>query len=572
MTTPMPAPEPRPTIAADLRGLLVAVRRRIGTVLAVTALVLGVSIVLTQRQTPEYTSHARALVLPVAAENSPLYFFRPINMETERGLVSSSAVAALVQEGLATDESVESLLSGLRVSVERDTEILDVGYADREPARAQRLAQAFTESYLGFREGQAIRQIEARTEEIERAIEGVSLEAAALSAELAGEADPVAAQALQAQLEIQEARLTALQRDLIRVTNNSQVRSAGEIVQPATLPATPSTAGYLQNGAFALFLGLSLGVALALVRDRLDDRIKGREDLEEASGLPVLAVVPRVAQWRDRRTSILAMGDLPTSAAAEAYRALRTAILFVSTQRDLRLVLITSPQMGDGKTTTSANLAVALGHAGKRVVLVSGDLRQPRVHEFFTGVTNEYGIVDVLADEMSLAEAVQETEFPNVKVLACGSSTPHVAEMVHIPSMNRLLADLRDLADVVLIDSAPVLAVSDTIAIASEVDGVVLVTQSHSAERRAIKLARELLDQVDAPLIGAVLNSHDPARGRGYAYRYVGDTGAVVYGAEQEGNGAAGRRADGQARPTVAARTSPSSPRSRSGSSGSPRT
>ena len=537
MTTPTPAQDPTPTFASDLGGLLVAMRRRIWTIVAVVAIVLWVSLVLTLRQTPVYTSHSRVLVVPVAAENSPLYFFRPVNMETERGLVSSSAVAELARQGLGSREPVGSLLSGLRVSVERDTEILDVAYVDAQPERAKRLAQAFTEAYLHFREAQANRQLEARIEEIEAAVEEASLAAADLSARIEAETDPVAEQALRTQLAVQEARLAALQRDLIRHSNDPQVRSAGEIVQPATLPATPSSAGYLQNGAFALVLGLALGVALALLRDRLDDRIKGREDLEQASGLPVLAVVPRVSQWRDRRSSIMAMRDLPDSAAAEAYRALRTAVLFVAGQRDLRLLLITSPQDGDGKTTTTANLAVALGHAGKRVIVVSGDLRKPRIHQFFEGVSNEHGIVDVLADDMTLREAMQPTEFPTVRVLACGAATVRTAEMVHIPSMNRMLQDLRELADLVLIDSAPVLAVSDTTAIASAVDGVVMVTQSNSAERRAVAHARELLDQVDSPLIGAVLNNHDQARAGGYPYRSYGAGGRSASGAGQVSNG-----------------------------------
>src|SRR5262249_46286242 len=158
-------------------------------------------------------------------------------------------------------------------------------------------------------------------------------------------------------------------------------------------------------GALGLVAGIALGIALAFLRERLDDSLRGRLDLETNVGAPVLAVIPRVPGWRNKHQARLVTREQPKSAVAEAYPTLRTSASFTSVQRGLKAIMITSPEAGEGKTTTAANLSLVLADAGKRVVLVSADLRKPRIHRFFN-LQNEVGLSSVLSGEVQPWEAI----------------------------------------------------------------------------------------------------------------------------------------------------------------------
>jgi capsular exopolysaccharide synthesis family protein len=201
--------------------------------------------------------------------------------------------------------------------------------------------------------------------------------------------------------------------------------------------------------------------------------------------------------------------------------------------------MVTSPSAGDGKTTTSANLAVALAQAGKSVIIVSADLRKPRLHRFFEGTTNVEGLVDVLTGDRSVRQVLQTCTIPNLSVMACGPISSSPAELLHAPRMAAMLEEMRTLADFVIIDSAPVLVVSDSLAMAALVDGVLFVSEAQSTDRAAVSRARNQLEQVGAPVIGAVMNNFDPSKsGGGYSYRYYYRYGdGYGTGAETLGNG-----------------------------------
>src|SRR5919201_3292830 len=161
----------------------------------------------------------------------------------------------------------------------------------------------------------------------------------------------------------------------------------GEIIQDAVKPSSPSSPNIPLNAGVAVVMGLAVGIGLAFLRDRLDDRLRGRTDLEERTGAPVLAVIPKVETWRERREPKLVTLSEPKSAAAEAYRTLRTSVMFAASQEGLKTIMVTSPGPGEGKPTTAANLAVVLAQADKRVILVSADHRKQSPHRPF-GLTS----------------------------------------------------------------------------------------------------------------------------------------------------------------------------------------
>jgi len=295
-----------------------------------------------------------------------------------------------------------------------------------------------------------------------------------------------------------------------------------QLVLPAGLPKDPVSPNMILLGALGLLAGLALGVAIAFLRERLDDSLRGRVDLEANLGAPVLAVIPKVPGWRNKHEARLVTREQPKSAVAETYRTLRTSISFISAQRGLKAIMVTSPASGEGKTTTAANLALVLADAGRRVVLVSADLRKPRIHRFF-GLQNEIGLSSVLAGEAQPWEAILDPGVENLRVLLSGPVPSRPAELIQSEQMRDVMAGLREVADYVIIDTAPILLVADSLAMAPLVDGVLFVADSAMTSRSAVAHAREQLDQVGAGVIGSVLNNFDPAKAKAYRnYGYYG--------------------------------------------------
>jgi receptor protein-tyrosine kinase len=291
------------------------------------------------------------------------------------------------------------------------------------------------------------------------------------------------------------------------------------VIQVANLPSEAASPDHLLNAALALFVGLALGVALAFLRERLDDRLHGREDLEARTGAPVLAVIPKVPGWRRRDRALLVTLVEPKAPAAEAYRTLRTAVSFVASERGMKTLMVASAESGEGKTTTAGNLAVVLAQAGKQVILLSADLRKPRVHRFFD-LPNDVGVVTYLAGESTLAQALHDPQVPNLKVMTSGPIPTTPAELLGSEAMGELIAELRDLCDFLIVDTAAILAVSDALTLMPLADGVLYVAHAENTRRGALSHARAQLDQVNAQVFGAALNAFDPSKAKGSQYRY----------------------------------------------------
>jgi capsular exopolysaccharide synthesis family protein len=292
-------------------------------------------------------------------------------------------------------------------------------------------------------------------------------------------------------------------------------------VSPAAEPGSPVSPDTFRNAMLALAIGLLLGVGLAFLRDYLDDTIRTKDDLELASsGIPVVGLIPAVAAWKNHKTAYLVTADKPMSPAAEAYRTLRTSVQFLGLEQPLQTLVATSPAKAEGKTTTLTNLAVTLAQAGNRVVLLDCDLRRPRIHQFF-GLTNEVGFTSVLLGTAPLAGALQSVEaYPSLSVLASGPPPPDPSELLSSQRTREVVDALRSRCDLLLIDSPPVLPVTDALVLSGFVDAMLLVVSADRTTKRGLSRAVELLMQMDAPLLGTVLN--DVAPDRAYAYDHAG--------------------------------------------------
>ena len=265
-------------------------------------------------------------------------------------------------------------------------------------------------------------------------------------------------------------------------------------------------------------LGLMSGVGLALLRDWMDPRLNSISELRAAVDAPVLGVIPHIDAGlaRNRVEVVVA----PKSLVAEAYRMIRTAVYFEAPETRSKLILVTSPQPGDGKSTLASNLAAALALAGKKTLLIDADCRRPVQHNAFQ-VTPNAGLTGVLLNNISPKVAVQPSGLDRLDLLVCGEIPDAPSEMLGSDRFDKLLDWARERYDHVVIDSPPVVPVTDARMIAARCDTTILVVRANRTSRNAIAFANLMLNRVGARLLGVVVN--DAVRGTGagsYNYGY----------------------------------------------------
>jgi len=289
-----------------------------------------------------------------------------------------------------------------------------------------------------------------------------------------------------------------------------------QIVDAAEVPRVPVLPNYRRDLLFALMAGLVLSVGLAFGLEYLDSRIKTPDDIKAHLAIPFLGLVPTIsAKHHDGVAPLLDKGVPP--AFAEAMRAIRTSVIFSSAADSARSVMVTSTAPSEGKTLVSSNLADALAQAEQRTLLVDSDMRRPRIHEVF-GFDQEPGLSNVLVGTVQLHSAIRKTNNPYLSVLPAGHLPPNPAELLGSPRCRRLLDQLGQEFDWIIMDAPPVMAVTDAAVIAHDVSGVVFVVGAEMTPRRNAQTALEQLTAARAKVIGAVLNRVNVER---HSYYYA---------------------------------------------------
>ena len=286
-----------------------------------------------------------------------------------------------------------------------------------------------------------------------------------------------------------------------------------EVACPSDKPSSPQKARYI---AIALFLGLMLGVGLALLRNWVDQRMRTAEEISIVLGVPVLGVVPSMS----RRQSIVARGQKvyrdSNSRAAEAYRTIRTAVFFGVPKSEAKTILVTSPAAADGKTTLVSNLGITLAQAGQKTLILDADFRKPMQHKIFQVNHEEIGLSSVLAGASTLEEAIQPTEVKGLELLTCGPDVPNPSEILNSKSFAKLLEDLSNRYDRVIIDSPPVMPITDSQILAAVSDITLLVLRAEKSNRKISQQARDGLMSVGARILGVVVNDVPKSSSYGY--------------------------------------------------------
>lgn len=339
------------------------------------------------------------------------------------------------------------------------------------------------------------------------------------------------APSVQAAEDFQQANLALYQQIYSTLLSNyeavrlARLQNTPNIVQVelATAPVSPILPQPIRNAILGGIIGLVMAGTLAFIIEYLDDTLKTPADISTHLGLPVVGYV-FTESGLEKTEGLPFVAANPRSPVAETFRTLRTNLEFASVDQTLKTILVSSPGPGEGKTTVATNLAAAMAQANKRVILLEGDLRRPRVHKAM-GMTNQVGLSEVFRGQMDIRDVARYSKVKDLAVITSGSLPPNPAELLGSTRMKQILSRLEESASVVIIDSPP-FVVTDSTVLAAKVDGVLLVIEPGKTHAEAAKAMLTQLERAGARVIGVVLN-RVPRKGRsyygGYYYNYDSD-------------------------------------------------
>jgi capsular exopolysaccharide synthesis family protein len=528
-----------PRESLDLRAYVDVLvrRRRVVLVVAVTSVLLALAISL--QQDKQYTADAQLLVGQQSADTALIDANAAYVQAVNASRALNNEVEAL-KSGItrdAVDEAYDGPLDpdDVDVKVASDTaDVATVSITGSDPDEVARLVNLYVEVATRQRReertntyAEQSREIQQQVDDLAGRIAEVRQPLTDVEAQLAGNpGDPVLqarqedlTRSLASQLNPLQAQKSAYEAQLENLQVAAGILQTGgwRVLTEAEVPTDPVSPKPVQSAVIALVVGLMLGVVLAYLRDNLDERLRGIDDLNRAApGLPLLTMVP---ERRDLTRGFVAMRDDPTSLIAEAFRSLRTSVKFAALDRPIGVIQVTSATPGEGKTTAVANLAEALAQGGERVAVLCCDLRRPNIHVSF-GEPPAPGFTDVLVGSATLTTAVRHIH-DRLYLLPAGSPPPNPSELLSSSRANAVIEALVQEFDVVLIDSTPVLPVTDALVVSRLADAILVVVDARTTKRKVLRQALERLEQVSAPVLGLVLRGGTGAAyDYGYAYEY----------------------------------------------------
>ncbi len=532
-----------------LRPLLNVLRVRKWVILFVFVVVTGTAVGYSMIQDVKYQAESQVVVSRTNLGNvltgtqdpsaQEFDFNRIIQTQANLARIPRVARRTLENVGLATRRTEDEFLDQSTVTTDPNTDILTLTVVDGNRTLAQTLASAYAREFVRYKQNQTVNRLLALKEDLEEELKGL---------------DSGSDQA-----KLDQAQLTRI-NSLISLGDSSiavvQTARRAEQTQPKPV----------RNAILGLVLGLILGVGMAFLVDALDTRMRRARDVEERLGIPMLGrlTAPPKALRSDDELATLAD---PAGPDAESFRVLRTNLSFAEIDKQARSIIITSAVQSEGKSTTIANLAVAMARSGQKVILADFDFRRPYLERFFnlqrvpgaTGVvlgraTIQEALVEIdvrtavlegvagspgappITNGGSTAAATEVVQPGSLHVLPTGDLPPNVGEFVTSDALRRLLATLGTRCDVLLIDAPPLLQVGDTMALSSHVEAVLLVARLGLVRRQMVDEVKRLLDASPAEAIGVVITdaSLEPGRGYGYGYGYYYGYGETSSGKSEK--------------------------------------
>lgn len=492
----------------DVRDVAAGLIRRKWLILAIALPVIAAVTAYSYSRTAIYKATAGILVRPALTNLTDIPRPTDISAATETNVATSVAVARVAKLMMSSALTPEQLLQHVSADMAEGTQVLRVSFSDPDPVQAQQGAKAFGDAYLSYRKEQALDLVKQQSDVVLIQLQTVQGQIRTLSTRIQ-ELHPGSSDK-QSRLDLLTSRSLALQSQLVSL--QSMTANPGEVIDPASVPTSPASPRHPLDIAVGMLLGLGLGVGFALIREQGNDAVRTMVELEEILRSPVLASIPEV-RWGKRGRAALVVAEGRRTLAADGYRRLRTGLLGIIAPSETKTVLITSAGSSEGKTATVANLGAGLAEIGKRVVLVSANLRRPALHRPFP-TTSPLGLSQVLNDEVSMSDVIQATDIPNLRIIHSGSlSLQHEpANLLQTDRMRDLLAECARNADFVLVDSPGILGVTDTLVLARLVDAVVFVADARMTRWEDVVLARDQLARAGGTVVAGVLNRVEVSR------------------------------------------------------------
>src|ERR1019366_589028 len=419
----------------SFRAYLQILRGRKWWIGSITVFGLAVSLAFSLTAHKQYSATAQLLVQPSVDVSGLSAAQQPVtqtDVQTELQLVTSAPVQQAVRARLKSTPAVSASEVG-------QTNVMAITATSGVPSQASVIANLYATAFVQYRQAVSSSSLTTAEAQLRSQISSLGQQLKSYG----GNTTSPEATALLNQDAVLKEQLAQMQ--VSGATDTGDV----VLVTPAQTPISPSSPKPVQDALRGLAAGLALGLGAAFMLDSLDDRLTSKEAAEHAGGAPVLAMTPVVTTGR-RQKPLLVSAAEPTSPAAESYWSLRTSFQFARQEQQFRSVVVTSPGVGEGKTFTLANLGVVFAQAGERVVLVSCDLRRPRIGEFF-GLDEQVGLTSVLVGERTLEETVLPVPgFDRLSLLPAGPVPSNPAELLNAPRAKDVFARLRDQFDLVL--------------------------------------------------------------------------------------------------------------------------
>jgi capsular exopolysaccharide synthesis family protein len=485
---------------------------------------VGVGYMMSRSETPIYEAKATLII-----GNFVLQSRNPDTGElaTSQTLAQSYAeiitrepILRATAESLGTNINWISLKNKVSGRLVPNTQLFELRVVDGDPLMAKNLAdelarQLVFQSPTNLNEEQQAQhdfvkmELAELQESIIRLREEIRNKETALDLEVTTEG----IQKKQADIDFLRARLSALQNNYASLLSYSQENQVNQltIIEPATIPTNPINTNNpkrraLQGGA----IGLALALGIIFLIDYFDNTVKTTDDIEQLLNLPTLTAVGYSEAVNPGNYTVVNRGVF--SPLAESYRILRTNLQFANPELSLNTLLVTSSVAGEGKSITATNLAIVMAQADKQVILVDADLRRPMLHKAFK-IPNRFGLSTLLQHQgPALETMLVQRKVHNLRVLSSGPPPPNPTELLGSRQMEKLIAQLRDLADVVIIDSPPLLALTDARVLAIQVEATILVIEAGRTQSRVCQRAKDMLAQVGVEPLGVVLNKFKPKR------------------------------------------------------------
>ena len=472
----------------ELKDYWNAIRRRWKVVLLCVAASLGAAAFLTWQATPQYASSARLFVSTSPSDTSDAYtgsLFATQRVASYADLVGSRQLAERVSDDLGGSLDPDELTDAVTAQVVPETVILELDAPDPDPLMARDLAQAYAKA------------------------------------------------------------LSDLVVDIETPNGKSDALIKASIVDNAQIADSPVSPQPARNLGLALALGLLAGIGIAVLRELMDTSVSSADDVAQVTETPILGHI-NVDSAAVKRVPSEALTD--NTPWAESFRVLRTNMQYVEVDHDQQVFVVTSSLPSEGKSTTAVNLAITLALANRRVALVECDLRRPLIASRL-GLDDGVGTTSVLIGKVQLRDALQPYGDTGLQVLACGPIPPNPSELLQSNAMEKLLGDLRDDFDVVILDAPPLLPVTDAALLAAQADGAIIVVRHGKTTRDQLSHAIERVEAVDAKAVGVVINlapakRKNPSYGYGYGYGYSYESRPAPVSDASAKPGRAGHRQD----------------------------